>query len=231
MCRKYCPHVFPNYDVRFDYPGKVGQARLFRKMGVPFPRTRTFDCLASYRQQDGTGSCRELGFPCVFKFDWGGEGEGVFLIKTADALEKCLQSIKAAEQGGRRGFLLQEHIPCAGRSLRVVVMEKALISYWRVGKGPSAFLTNLKAGAVIDHGADPEIQEEGKKLVRDFCSKTGLNLAAFDLVFSEDPRPASPRFLEINYFFGRRGLGGSFEYYRLLDQAVAEWLQERGLRL
>ena len=41
MCREHCPHVFPNYDVRFDFPGKLGQARLFQKMGVAFPRTMT----------------------------------------------------------------------------------------------------------------------------------------------------------------------------------------------
>jgi len=34
--------------------------------------------------------------------------------------------------------------------------------------------------------------------------------------------------LEINYYFGRRGLGGTINYYRLLYKAVQDWLEEAG---
>jgi ribosomal protein S6--L-glutamate ligase len=30
--------------------------------------------------------------------------------------------------------------------------------------------------------------------------------------------------LEINYFFGRIGLGGSQEYYRILRKAIKRWI-------
>lgn len=232
MCRKHCLHVFPNYDVRFDFPGKVGQAKLFQKMGSPFPRTYAFDRLSSYVNQGGQNSCKDsLGFPWVFKFDWGGEGEGIFLLKTEKALEEVLQKAQVAEQGGLEGFLLQEYVPCGGRSLRVVIIGQELFSYWRCQQDATHFLTNLKAGAVVDHASDPELQEEGKKVVNGFCSKTGLNLAAFDIIFSERQRPPKAFFLEINYFFGRQGLGGSFKYYDLVDKAVAHWLEGMGLSL
>jgi ribosomal protein S6--L-glutamate ligase len=232
MCRKHCPHVFPNYDVRFDFPGKVGQARLFQKMGIPFPRTYAFDRLASYGEHGGeNGDKGSLGFPCVFKFDWGGEGEGVFLVKTGKTLGECLQRAQVAEQGGQEGFLLQEYVPCSGRSLRVVIIGKELFTYWRCQQDASAFVTSLKAGAIVDHESDPALQEEGKRAVQDFCSETGLNLAGFDMIFSEGQRPPKPLFLEINYFFGRQGLGGSFKYYNLVDKAVAHWLKGLGLSL
>jgi len=31
-------------------------------------------------------------------------------------------------------------------------------------------------------------------------------------------------FLEINYFFGRKGLGGSEAYYKLLQQEIDRWI-------
>lgn len=232
MCRKHCPHVFPNYDVRYDYPGKLGQARLFQKVGAPFPRTHTFEGVSSYHDLFGKDARKSpLGFPCVFKFDWGGEGEEVFLLQTDQALEELLETARRREQSGQKGFLLQEYIPCRGRSLRAVVIEDQLFSYWRVQQDGSEFLTNLKAGAVIDHDSDPHLQEACKRAVRDFCSKTGINLAGLDLVFSYNEVQPEPLFLEINYFFGRRGLGGSFRYYELIDKAVMLWLKKIGLSL
>ncbi len=232
MCRKHCAHVFPNYDARFDFQGKLGQARLFQKVVAPFPRTYPFETVSLYYDHFGKNAHKgPLGFPSVFKFDWGGEGEGVFLLRTPEALEQALQRAQVSEQSGQKGFLLQEYVPCGGRSLRVVVIGDEFFSYWRVQQDPSQFLTNLKAGAIIDHESGPELQEAGVAVVSDFCSKTGINLAGFDLLFPENHKEASPFFLEINYFFGRRGLGGSLKYYDLVDRAVRGWLNTLGLGL
>ena len=232
MCRKHCAHVFPNYDAKFDFPGKLGQCRLFQKTGEPFPQTYSFETLSSYYAQYGRDvrSC-PLKFPCVLKFDWGGEGEGVFFLKTPEALQKALHKTEVAEKSGQKGFLLQEYIPSQGRSLRVVVIEDDLYSYWRVQEDSSEFLTSLKAGAVIDHETDAELQDAGVAVVKGFCLKTGIDLAGFDLLFASDKKGAVPLFLEINYFFGRRGLGGSFKYYELVDKGVKAWLDKLGLSL
>ena len=37
------------------------------------------------------------------------------------------------------------------------------------------------------------------------------------------------QFLEINFFFGRTGLGGSERFYSLLRQAIEGWLDRLGL--
>ena len=47
-------------------------------------------------------------------------------------------------------------------------------------------------------------------------------------VFNRDHPDPQPLILEINYYFGRRGLGGSLKYYRLLLNAIREWLEENG---
>lgn len=56
-----------------------------------------------------------------------------------------------------------------------------------------------------------------------------INLAGFDLVFQINEKEPRPVFLETNYFFGRRGIGGSIRYYKFLFKAVYDWLSEEGL--
>ena len=153
------------------------------------------------------------------------------MVENAEALREALQRMQIAEQSGQNGFLLQEYIACGGRSLRVVVIGGEFFSYWRVQNDPTQFLTSLSAGAIIDHKADPELKKAGEAVVADFCLKTGINLAGFDLLFPQREKKAFSFFLEVNYFFGRRGLGGSLEYYKLVDRAVQAWLSSLGLSL
>jgi len=102
MCRKHCLHIFPNYDVRFDFPRKLGQARLFQEIRAPFPVTYLFDSVYSFRFDYPRSS--PLEFPYVFKSDWGGEGDEVFLLETNNSLERCLKRAKDMERGGRKGL-------------------------------------------------------------------------------------------------------------------------------
>jgi ribosomal protein S6--L-glutamate ligase len=229
MCRRHCAHVFPNYDMRFDYPGKLGQARLFQSLGASFPATFLFETVSDFRNK--TQSVTPLQLPFIFKSNWGDEGYQVFLIKTMDALQEQLARAERLEKGGQRGFLLQEFVQHGGRSLRVVVMGKTLYSYWRQQTNPSKLLANLRAGAIIDHLSDPHLQTIGKQVAQDVCKNTGINLAGFDLLFPVDSEQKTPYLLEINYFFGRRGLGGSEKYYALLEKAVVAWLKGIGLKL
>ena len=39
MARGNCPNIFPDYDVRFRYPGKIGQVRLFQETDVAHPKS------------------------------------------------------------------------------------------------------------------------------------------------------------------------------------------------
>ena len=83
MARNNCPLVFPNYDVRFDYPNKIGQIRLFQKAGVLFPASEIFADSNSFRHRyRQIPEDLPFEFPFVLKFDWGGEGETVHLIES-----------------------------------------------------------------------------------------------------------------------------------------------------
>ena len=234
MSRENCKNVFPNYDARFKHPDKIGQFELFREKRIKHPRTNIYLNVASFfdRHKGGAGEWSVV-YPFVFKFNWGGEGETVRLINSASALERILQKAARFEESGQKGFLLQTVVPTGNRSLRVVVIGQTLVSYWRVQKDPENFYTSLAKGAVIDRDSDPKRQEAACEAVRRFCRATGINLAGIDILFSLSEGPGvdktEPIFLEINYFFGRQGLGGSEPYYALLEKETRKWIDGLGL--
>jgi ribosomal protein S6--L-glutamate ligase len=232
MSRENCSLVFPSYDARFDYPGKIGQIQLFHQAGVLCPESEAFadtDMFKMHYPRSPEDLCFE--FPFVFKFDWGGEGETVHLIDSAEKLKAIIQKARAFEHTGQKGFLIQEYVPCRQRTLRVIVIGRRHISYWRVQRSRNIFLTNLSQGAQIDTESDPDQQVKAVEAVKVFCRRTQIDLAGFDILFSTKPDQTAPYFLEINYFFGRRGLGGSEKYYAILVGEIKNWLHRHGLSL
>lgn len=226
MAAENCRRVFPDYTARFAYPGKLGQARLFRETGARHPETRTFSHLAEYAAfyENQTPL---FPFPFVLKMDWGGEGDNVHLIGSADELAQRLEQVRACEASGQRGFLIQRFVPCGSRSLRVVVIYQKILTYWRTHDRPGCFYASLSKGARMERDADPELQESAAAAVKDFCSRTGINLAGFDVLFSTEESSPAPLLLEINYFFGRQGIGGSQVYYDLLVEQIRRWIADR----
>jgi ribosomal protein S6--L-glutamate ligase len=226
MAKDHCPRIFPDYDARFAFPGKLMQIELFRKTNTPHPRTILFKDIHAYQAQFSSGSPTTWNFPFVFKFDWGGEGDAVYLVKSEDQLEQLLDLAQKFEVAGQKGFLFQAYMLSENKTLRVVVIHERILCYWRCHQG---FYSNVSKGAVIDRDSDPDRQQTGQQAVRAFCGKTRINLAGFDLIFPLNTPDPNPLFLEINYFFGRKGLGGSQQYYDLLTGEIIRWIHAMGL--
>jgi ribosomal protein S6--L-glutamate ligase len=222
--RRYCPNVFPDYDVRFRFEGKTGQTKLFHERNVLHPPSLAFKNVEEYTRAGFKPSAFPLRFPLVLKFDWGGEGETVTRIHDWAELENMIGRAFVLEKQGHSGFLLQEFIPSGNKTLRVTVIGDRIISYWRIGMDENGFLSNVSRGATIDHNYRADLQKKGQKAVTSFCRKTGINLAGFDLIFPASYNHPSPFFLEINWFFGRKGLGGSETYYKILTGEIERWL-------
>ncbi len=227
MARANCPNVFPNYDARFKYPGKIGQIKLFRKFNARHPSTKLFSNIASFQTTYRQNPARfQFEYPIVFKLDWGGEGNTVYLVDSVKQLEDRIDQTISFEKSGQTGFLLQEYIPSDNKTLRVVVIGEHFSSYWRIQRNSGAFHTNLDKGGIIDAEAEPELQQKAISVVKNVCQKTGINLAGFDVIFSTEVEAPDPMLLEINYFFGRKGLGGSEAYYKLLHEEIQAWLTQ-----
>jgi ribosomal protein S6--L-glutamate ligase len=230
MARKNCDHVFPNYKARFDFPGKIGQIRLFRETNTSHPQTELYPSVADFSRSHGKDPVEiPFALPYVFKFDWGGEGETVYLIKTPPDLKEILDKAARFEHSGQKGFLLQQYVPAAGKTLRVIIIGETMISYWRIQTNSDEFMSSVSRGAHIDPTSQPELQNDARALVYDFCRKTGINLAGFDIIFSSEGQTMQPLLLEINYFFGRKGLGGSQAYYKILKREIHNWLGQLDL--
>ena len=112
--------------------------------------------------------------------------------------------------------------------LRVVVMGRNLRSYWKRAEGSGEKVAAINRGAKINEDWRPDLQEKGRAQAQRLSAATGINLAAIDFVFPFSQPDSQPLFLEINYAFGRQGLGGSRNFYLLLFAVLQEWLAEKG---
>jgi ribosomal protein S6--L-glutamate ligase len=225
-CRRLVPRVFPNYDLRFGLEGKGGDALLFEYFQVPHPRTLAFSDQKSFHKafpDPELPTALLSGYPLVLKGNEGGEGSLVFRIESARDLEDKLDRLRGSTVRDQ-GFVLQEFIDHGGRDLRVVILYDQLFAYWRVQPDPFQFRTNQRQGGTIDPGGDSRLKNEAIKSVELFCRSTGINVAGLDILFRREPDPGTPLFLEINYYFGRRGLGGALRFYELFEQAADRWL-------
>ncbi len=232
VTKKYAKRFFPDYTARFSFPGKIGQTRLFAKTKTPHPETLVFhDTNDFFRRYESERKFPCSGYPFVFKFDWSDEGSNIFLVQNPSELKKILSLARRYEKTDQKGFLLQKYIRSANRTLRVVIIGKRILSYWRVQPDPSRFCANLSRGGIIDTDSEPALQEKAKRAVSLFSEKTNINLAGIDIIFDRDDPGQTPLFLEINYYFGRKGLGGSAKYYAILKQEIDRWIMKQGLDL
>ncbi len=229
-CRASAALLFPNYDARFEYPGKIDQIRLFRNLGLPYPKTWTWPSVAAFtahREKEPGAFSR--GRPFLIKTDRDHEAEGVYLVADQGGLESVLAHLRRQEAACPSGFLTQEMIPAEGHALRAVVLGRKVITYWKRPHADDQDITTISRGARIDMDWRPDLQEKAAGQTRRLAAATGIDLAAVDFVFALTRPDPEPLFLEINYYFGRRGLGGTFTFYQRLLETVRAWLEEHGL--
>jgi ribosomal protein S6--L-glutamate ligase len=228
-CQGSPAFVFPNYDMRFKYSGKIGQSLLFKELELPAPRTLEWTTVIQLEEYIKEKDSLPHKTPFFLKTNRGHEAEGVFLIENQEMLERGLKHFQILEKSGTFGFISQEYIQSQGNVLRTVILNKTLITYWKRPQTPEQKITTINRGAIIDKEWRKDLQANGKQAAERLMQKTGINLAAIDFVFDLTIDDPGPLFLEINYSFGRRGLGGSENFYGLLHTSIIEWMEEKGL--
>ncbi len=220
--RSFCEYVFPNYDTRFEYEGKLGDIMLFLKHDMPHPDTVLFPNIVSF-----SGNHKEVGkppyslspFPFVIKTNKGDEGSGTWIIKDKGEFDRVIEIIRHEERQGRYGFLIQRYVPDLTKTLRVTVIGDYIKAYWKSIDAASDFYTNIARGGEVDFYSAPELMEKGIKIIKEFTRLAKINMAGFDLCFEED----DPLFLEINYTFGLKGLGGADEFYKIFRREATNF--------
>ncbi|MEJ2725771.1 MAG: hypothetical protein P8175_14235 [Deltaproteobacteria bacterium] len=228
-CKKSSALLFPNYDKRFQYPGKIGQSLLFEAYGFPCPETQRWASVKAFESFCLSSKTYPHRMPFFLKADRSHEGAGIFLISGEEALHSAIQALAQLEKSGFPGFISQQSIATEGNVLRAVIMGRKTITYWKRAADSSQMIANIGRGSRIDKTWRRDLQEKGRDMVERLSSEVRIDLAAVDLIFPVRDSEPQPLFLEINYYFGRRGLGGSERYYSLLHEAIQEWLRGHGL--
>jgi ribosomal protein S6--L-glutamate ligase len=202
---------FPNLDAKYDFSGKTKQAVLFQRLKIRHPRT----ILYSNPQDllDAQDKMLPLDYPFVLKGDSGGGGSRVFPVCCRRDLIEGLNRLPPEEP-----LLIQRWVNHGGMDLRVVVVGAKMVSYFRVGG--ENFYNNACRGGRIHPEIFPELQHRGMSAVARFCHLAAINLAGFDLMFTDEGPPV---FVEINFNFGRKGLGGTPGFRKLFREAVDLW--------
>jgi ribosomal protein S6--L-glutamate ligase len=227
-CKRSSAQIFPNYDARFKYPGKIGQNLLFKNYGCPHPKTFQWASVKAFKEAYEGEKKFSHRMPFLIKGDQAHEAEGIYTITDRKALHRALENLARLEASGFPGFISQELIRAEGNVLRAAIVGSKIITYWKRARETGQMIVTVSRGAEIDRAWRPEFQTKGKREAERVAAATGINLAAIDFIFDFGSPDPEPLFLEINYVFGRRGLGGSIKFYRLLAEAVQEWLVEKG---
>ncbi len=227
ICREAGAPCFPAYDLRFAYPGKAGQAGLFSERGLPHPRTLVWASADALRESIRGSGSPPHHLPFLVKTDTDHEGRGIRLIHGPEDLDRALKDLSRRKPA--EAVLTQDLIPAGGNVLRAVILGQTVRTYWKRASGPEALVSTVARGARIDEVWRGDLQERGRRMAAEIREALGIDLAAVDMVFDMACPDPEPLILEINYVFGRRGLGGSEAFYRLLFEAVCAWLEQRGL--
>ena len=203
---------FPRLDAQFNYRGKTKQALLFQRMGVRHPETLVFETPLQLRDYLNVHES-PWGYPLVLKGDLGGGGDMVFPVYEAEEIAVHLLKLPKNEP-----LLIQKWVRHGGRDLRVVVYGDHAVSYFRVGGG--SFYNNVCRGGKLDHEGWPELQQKGVAAALAFSRRTEIDIAGYDLMFPDDGEPV---FIEVNFHFGRKGLGGFKGHQAHLLRGIQGW--------
>ncbi len=227
FCQEFTPHIFPDYSCRFGYEGKAGNFQLLKQFNLPHPSTFQYESVKDWQDRHPANQNLPLPYPFVIKNDEGGCGFGIFLINSSQDLSLALNFLRSQEEKSSGGFVIQEYVDHGGKDLRVVLLGDQFLTYWRRQDNPGEFRNNVGRGASIDPDGDPGLTSTGVEVVLDLKKRTGINLAAIDVMF--DKIAQQPLITEINFVFGRKGIGGTIAFRQLFNQATRDWLQTKGL--
>ena len=217
---------FPNPAVHLSHDGKVGNYRLFRDLGLPHPATVEFADLegAAAAWEAGRAEVAALGAPLVAKGAGGGMGENVFLVSDPAELRGLAGRLETWCPRGPSGLVLQRFMDGAS-DVRVVLMHDQAQVYWRRA-AQREFRANLAQGGSFSVEGPPQERAAAVELARRLQRAAGLDLAGVDMLISAQ---GEALLLEINFFFGRRALGGHEVFLARYLEAVRRWLGHQGL--
>lgn len=193
--------TFPSYHTYKFAQDKVKQTALFQMAEIPHPRTRVF-----FGKRQKSTIADYFSLPLIAKISRGSAlGKGVFLIRTAEELERYCQCFSPA--------YIQEYLPL-DRDMRIVVIGgRAVHAYWRLAQAGN-HRTNLAAGGSIDLSPIPQAALDLAETTARRCrwDDVGLDICRHDGQYYV---------LEANMKYGHEGFRrAGIDYDRLMERCL-----------
>lgn len=178
--------IFPSRETYVYSGDKIKQTALFQLLGIPHPRTRV------YFGDQKKEILKDFSLPFIAKIPRGSSmGQGVFLIRDKQGLERYLQGNSVA--------YIQEFLPLE-RDLRVILIKhEVVLAYWKVAP-PGEFRNNLARGAAISFEGVPQ---EALTFAEQVAKKCNFDDVGLDLCHNKD---TGWLVLEANMHYGLQGL-------------------------
>ena len=101
-------HIFPDYAIRFKYPGKMGQCFLFKDFGLPHPKTLRWPAVKEFKKVYPDIEIHPHKLPFLVKDNKSHEAHGVFIVKDSLSLSEALDYLIHHEKSGLSGFVTQD---------------------------------------------------------------------------------------------------------------------------
>jgi len=187
---------FPSTRDLWAYDEKVRQLLLASEHGWPMPPT-----VVTRRKEDVRRFVGEVGLPLVAKAASGAMGQNVWLLRTAEDLDRHLMHVFSeaglrladpASRPQRNLVYLQQFVP-ARRDLRIVLVgDRVALAFWRSGAG---WKHNVSAGARIE---PKEIPAAPMELAKKISRALRFPWCAVDLIV----QAGQPLLLEFSVQFG-----------------------------
>lgn len=195
--------TFPSVHTYRFVQDKIKQTTLFQLLRVPSPRTRFF-----YGRRKAEKIRRHFEFPFIAKIPRGSAlGRGVYLIRDQAELNRYCEISTVA--------YIQEYLPM-DRDIRVVVIgDKAVHAYWRVGSA-GEFRNNIEQGGEIQLGGIPQ---KALSLALETAKQCGWNDVGLDICFYG----GSYYVLEANMKYGKQGFQkAGIDYSTLMEEMIRD---------
>ena len=165
-----------------EIPDKLSASVLFRAAGLPTPATYSSSTFAGIEP-----ILAKLELPLILKIAQSSKGEGVFMMRCRETLEKEVQRL--CTEG--IDYVLQECVFPLGKDVRAFIINGRVFAAMERESPKGEFRANIALGAV---GRKTELSLEEEALTIQACSLFGLPMAGVDFMRTKQ----GPRLLEVN---------------------------------
>eukprot|EP00927_Polykrikos_kofoidii_P026725 TRINITY_DN23756_c0_g1_i1.p1 TRINITY_DN23756_c0_g1~~TRINITY_DN23756_c0_g1_i1.p1 ORF type:complete len:1016 (+),score=178.31 TRINITY_DN23756_c0_g1_i1:292-3048(+) len=177
--------LWPRPETMHYYQDKIALRALFLHTGVPAPKSWVVQDVDEFEALLQAGEISDQDFPVVLKHPFAASSRA---MAGCNSLGEIRQILAAWLAEHRVPCLLQRRLRIS-RDLRVTYVGGEIVhSYWRLKPTEDALTTGTgQGGSMLDFNV---ANAELAPFVKDFATKTGIDIGAMDIAFLDGEGPS-----------------------------------------